>query len=139
MRSTAVALNWMTTSVGNYIGTLLVSLVHKYSGKKKNWLPNRNLNRGRLEYYYWLVIGIQVINLIYYVICAYFYTYKPLEEVSEKSKENGVDLTTDNIPSKPLNGGSGDGGVELARNDIVYNQRHSPRGFSFFIQNSCCK
>ncbi|KAK9269263.1 hypothetical protein L1049_001033 [Liquidambar formosana] len=109
MRSTAVALNWMTTSVGNYIGTLLVSLVHKYSGKKKNWLPNRNLNRGRLEYYYGLVTGIQVINLIYYVICAYFYTYKPLEEVSEKSKENGVDLTTDNIPSKPLNGASGDG------------------------------
>ncbi|KAK9268769.1 hypothetical protein L1049_000531 [Liquidambar formosana] len=119
MRSSAMALYWMTTSVGNYMGTLLVSLVHKYSGKKKNWLPDRNLNRGRLEYYYWLVTGIQVINLIYYVICAYFYTCKPLEEESEKSKENGLDLTIDNIPSKPLNGASGDGEVELARNETV--------------------
>ncbi|KAK9291166.1 hypothetical protein L1049_009354 [Liquidambar formosana] len=104
MRSSAVALYWMTVSVGNYVATLLVSLVHKYSGKKENWLPDRNLNRGRLEYYYWLVTGIQVINLIYYLICSYFYNYKPLEEVIETSKENDADLTTDKIPSRPLNG-----------------------------------
>lgn len=58
----------------------MVYLVHKYTGEEHNWLPDRNLNRGRLEYYYWLVSGIQVINLVYYVICAWFYTYKPLEE-----------------------------------------------------------
>jgi hypothetical protein len=67
--------------MGNYAGTLMVSLVHKYSaGIKSNWLPDRNLNRGRLEYYYLLVSGVQVINLFYYVVCAWFYTYKPLEE-----------------------------------------------------------
>lgn len=81
MRSTAVALYWFAISVGNYIGTLLVSLVHKYTGERNNWLPDRNLNRGRLEYYYWLVSGIQVVNLVYYVVCAWFYTCKPLEEV----------------------------------------------------------
>jgi dipeptide/tripeptide permease len=81
MRSTAVALYWIAISMGNYAGTLMVSLVHKYSaGIKSNWLPDRNLNRGRLEYYYLLVSGVQVINLFYYVVCAWFYTYKPLEE-----------------------------------------------------------
>ncbi|XWS35244.1 hypothetical protein CRYUN_Cryun21dG0109300 [Craigia yunnanensis] len=64
-----------------------------------NWLPDRNLNRGRLEYYYWLVSGIQVVNLIYYIICYLLYTNKPLEEVKEedggefnenKVSENGV-------------------------------------------------
>lgn len=83
MRSIAAALYWIAISIGNYVGTLIVSLVHNYSGKKTNWLPDRNLNRGRLECYYWLVSGVQVINLIYYVVCAWFYTYKPLEEVSE--------------------------------------------------------
>ncbi|XP_062174179.1 protein NRT1/ PTR FAMILY 3.1-like [Alnus glutinosa] len=83
MRSMAAALYWIAISMGNYVGTLMVSLVHEYSGKKGNWLPDRNLNRGRLEYYYWLVSGVQVINLIYYVVCAWFYTYKPLEEVGE--------------------------------------------------------
>ncbi|KAK8507676.1 hypothetical protein V6N13_025330 [Hibiscus sabdariffa] len=99
MRSTAAALYWIAISIGNYIGTLLVSLVHKYTGEK-NWLPDRNLNRGKLDYYYWLVSGIQVLNLIYYIIVAYFYSYKPLEEVKEedgdlngnKVSENGVEL-----------------------------------------------
>lgn len=95
MRSTAAALYWIAIAGGNYLGTLLVSLVHKYSGEKRNWLPDKNLNRGRLECYYWLVSGIQVVNLIYYVICAWFYTYKPLEEVEERSREGDVELATD--------------------------------------------
>ncbi|GLT77358.1 hypothetical protein SLA2020_489540 [Shorea laevis] len=87
MRSTAAALYWIAIAIGNYIGTLLVTLVHKYTGEKRNWLPNRNLNRGRLEYYYWLVSGIQMVNLVYYLICAWLYTYKPLEEVCENVEE----------------------------------------------------
>ncbi|CAM8881586.1 hypothetical protein QQ045_004041 [Rhodiola kirilowii] len=83
LRSTAVALYWVATSAGNYLGTLIVTLVHEYTGKERNWLPDRNLNRGRLERYYWLVTGLQVVNLIYYVVCAHFYNYKPLEVVKE--------------------------------------------------------
>ena len=91
--------------MGNYIGTLLVSLVHKYTGENKNWLPDRNLNRGRLEYYYWLVSGIQVVNLIYYIICACLYTCKPLEEVKEENGEFTETKISENI------------GVELDRKE----------------------
>ncbi|OIV97390.1 hypothetical protein TanjilG_17574 [Lupinus angustifolius] len=87
MRSTATALNSLTSGIGNYLGTLLVALVHKYTGKERNWLPDRNLNRGRLENYYWLASGIQVINLIYYLICAHYYTYKSIEEICDTNKE----------------------------------------------------
>ncbi|KAL8125600.1 hypothetical protein AgCh_013032 [Apium graveolens] len=104
MRSSAVALYSLAISVGSYIGTFMVSLVHKYTGKQRNWLPNRNLNRGRLDCYYWLVTGIQVLNLIYYVICAWYYTWKPLEEVKENSSEGDVELATDKTQSKPFNG-----------------------------------
>ncbi|XP_022761776.1 protein NRT1/ PTR FAMILY 3.1-like isoform X2 [Durio zibethinus] len=106
MRSTAAALYWIAIAMGNYIGTLLVSLVHKYTGAKRNWLPDRNLNRGRLEYYYWLVSGIQVVNLIYYIICAWFYTYKPLEQVKEEDGEFDENKVSEN-------------GVELARNETA--------------------
>ncbi|EOY05013.1 Major facilitator superfamily protein isoform 2 [Theobroma cacao] len=106
MRSTAAALYWIATSVGNYIGTLLVSLVHEYTGEKNNWLPDRNLNRGRLEYYYWLVSGIQVVNLVYYIICAWLYTYKPLEEVKEEGGEFHENKISQN-------------GSELARNETA--------------------
>uniref|UniRef100_A0A2N9G5I9 Major facilitator superfamily (MFS) profile domain-containing protein n=1 Tax=Fagus sylvatica TaxID=28930 RepID=A0A2N9G5I9_FAGSY len=119
MRSTAAALYWVAISMGNYAGTLIVSLVHQYSGKNSNWLPDWNLNRGKLEYYYWLVSGIQVINLIYYVICSWLYTYKPLEEASEICKEEAEELAGDKIPSMILDSRNGHGEVELARNETA--------------------
>lgn len=81
----------------------MVYLVHKYSGKEHNWLPDRNLNRGRLEYYYWLVSGIQALNLVYYVVCASFYTCKPLEEETEEGAEE-KQLASSSSFSKDNNG-----------------------------------
>ncbi|KAK6151355.1 hypothetical protein DH2020_013990 [Rehmannia glutinosa] len=100
MRSTAIALYWIAIAIGNYVSTLMVSLVHKYTGEARNWLPDRNLNRGKLENYYWLVTGVQVVNLIYYVICAWFYKYKPIEEISEN-----IDVDVESADNrKPLLG-----------------------------------
>lgn len=81
MRSTAPALFWLSISAGSYTSTLLITVVHKYSARRdgSNWLPDNNLNRGKLEYLYWVITLLQFLNLIYYVICAKLYTYKPLE------------------------------------------------------------
>ncbi|XP_026421773.1 protein NRT1/ PTR FAMILY 3.1 [Papaver somniferum] len=98
MRSTAAALFWTAISAGNYCSSLLVSLVHKYSakvggtdGESSNWLPDDNINKGKLEYFYWLITLLQVINLAYYVICAKFYTFKPIQ-VRLKDQEKGEAL-----------------------------------------------
>lgn len=121
MRSTAAALYWTAISVGNYMGSVMVSLVHKYTGKERNWLPNRNLNRGRLEYYYWMVSGIQVVNLVYYVICAWCYTYKPVSEIAADPSEGEDDelLAEDRVKAPPpalskIGTSHGAGDVELA-------------------------
>ncbi|CAH9105344.1 unnamed protein product [Cuscuta epithymum] len=98
MRSTAAALNSLTFALGNYMGTLVVSLVHNYTGTEGNWLPDRNLNRGRLENFYWLITGIQVLNLVYYVTCAMFYRYKPLGE-DVGCDEGDVELAKDKVVS----------------------------------------
>lgn len=98
MRSTATALFWTAISAGNYVSTLLVSLVHKYSARADgtNWLPNSNLNKGKLEYFYWLLTLLQVLNFIYYVCCAKMYTLKPIEvarkESAHESGQSGVEL-----------------------------------------------
>ncbi|KAE8667620.1 Protein NRT1/ PTR FAMILY 3.1 [Hibiscus syriacus] len=99
MRSSATALFWTAISVGNYVSTLLVSLVHKFSAKPdgSNWLPDDNLNEGRLEYFYWLITGLQVVNLIYYISCAKLYTLKPIQIHSKfdgESEEDGVELAS---------------------------------------------
>ncbi|KAM7274690.1 hypothetical protein ACFE04_016556 [Oxalis oulophora] len=92
MRSTATALFWTVSSAGNYVSTLLVTLIHKYTAKPdgSNWLPDNNLNKGKIEYFYWLITGLQVVNLIYYTFCAMMYTYKPIQ-VQNKDKE-GTEL-----------------------------------------------
>ncbi|KAK4392545.1 protein NRT1/ PTR FAMILY 3.1 [Sesamum angolense] len=104
MRSTAAALYWIAIAIGNYASTLMVSLVHKYTGEEGNWLPDRNLNRGKLENYYWMVTGLQVINLVYYVTCAWFYKCKPIQEITDADED--VEFGGD---------GEGDKEVELVR------------------------
>ncbi|KAF8043704.1 hypothetical protein BT93_A1882 [Corymbia citriodora subsp. variegata] len=118
MRSTAAALYWVAISVGNYLGTLLVTLVHNYTGKERNWLPNHNLNRGRLECYYWLTSAIQVVNLVYYLACARLYTYKPVEELISKEEEEEAEQAKDHVPAKNMaNGTNGNAGeMELTAN-----------------------
>ncbi|WCJ28723.1 Major facilitator superfamily protein [Euphorbia peplus] len=101
MRSTATALFWITIAIGNYLGTALVTLVYKFTGPENNWLPDRNLNRGKLDYYYYLVTVIQCVNLVYYVISAWFYVYKPLDEdkddddVDRDAEMAGIDTKLD--------------------------------------------
>ncbi|XP_061989947.1 LOW QUALITY PROTEIN: protein NRT1/ PTR FAMILY 3.1 [Rosa rugosa] len=97
MRSTAAALFWTAISAGNYLSTLLVSLVHKFSAgtNGSNWLPDDNLNRGKLENFYWLITLLQVANLIYYLWCAKIYTYKPIQVKGKDGAESegkGVEL-----------------------------------------------
>ncbi|KAI3467105.1 hypothetical protein Pfo_023768 [Paulownia fortunei] len=98
MRSTAPALFWLSISAGSYTSTLLITLVHKYSEgpNGSNWLPDNNLNKGKLEYLYWLITLLQLFNLIYYLFCAKFYTFKPIQvhkPEDERPKEEGVELT----------------------------------------------
>lgn len=113
MRSTGAALNSLASSFGNYLGTLIVTLVHGYTGKERNWLPDRNLNKGRLENFYWLMAGVQVVNFVYYLICASLYRYKPLEEFTEGYKGKDVELADD---ATLLNNSRGDGQTDRARN-----------------------
>ncbi|OMP06774.1 Proton-dependent oligopeptide transporter family [Corchorus olitorius] len=102
MRSTATALFWTAISVGNYVSTLLVSLVHKFSAGPdgSNWLPDNNLNKGKLEYFYWLITALQVFNLVYYICCAKMYTYKPIQihsKDSESEEDGGVQLASSKV------------------------------------------
>ncbi|KAJ7943175.1 protein NRT1/ PTR FAMILY 3.1 [Quillaja saponaria] len=94
MRSTAMALFWTAISVGNYVSTLLVFLVHKYSAgpNGSNWLPDNNLNKGKLDYFYWLITLLQVLNLVYYLFCSKMYTFKPIQVHNESgsSEADGV-------------------------------------------------
>lgn len=92
MRSTATALFWLVISLGSYVSTMLVTLVHKYSAGPggSNWLAD-NINRGKLEYFYWLITLLQALNLVYYMVCAKYYTFKPVQ-TREEGEHRVVEL-----------------------------------------------
>ncbi|KAJ9548031.1 hypothetical protein OSB04_020574 [Centaurea solstitialis] len=109
MKSTALALYWIAIAMGQYAGTFLVTMVHKFTanGGGRNWLPDRNLNRGKLEYYYMLITGIQVLNFLYYVLCAWLYTYKTVEAVVEGDENGDLELAVDKTAVDVANGDEG--------------------------------
>lgn len=77
MRSMCSALSLTTVALGNYLSTLLVTVVTNVTTRhgKPGWIPD-NLNRGHLDYFYWLLAILSVINFLVYLWISKWYTYK---------------------------------------------------------------
>lgn len=77
MRSIAGAFLFCGMAASNYLSSFLVSIVHRVTGgaASGNWLPE-DLNKGRLDYFYYLIAGLGIVNLLYFLACAKWYKYK---------------------------------------------------------------
>ncbi|XP_022744841.1 protein NRT1/ PTR FAMILY 8.1-like [Durio zibethinus] len=77
MRSLCSALSLTTVALGNYLSTLLVTIVSNVTTRngKPGWIPD-NLNRGHLDYFYWLLAILSLVNFLVYLWIAKWYTYK---------------------------------------------------------------
>ncbi|KAM7251806.1 hypothetical protein ACFE04_023689 [Oxalis oulophora] len=76
MRSVAGAFYFCGMAMASYVDGLLVSLVHeKTKGGSGDWLAE-DLNKGKLEYYYYLIAMLGVLNCGYFLVCSYLYRYK---------------------------------------------------------------
>lgn len=77
MRSMCSALSLTTVALGNYLSTLLVTIITKVTTRhgELGWIPD-NLNRGHLDYFYWLLAVLSLINFLVYLWIAKWFTYK---------------------------------------------------------------
>lgn len=91
MRSICSALSLTTVALGNYLSTLLVSIVTSITTKngELGWIPD-NLNRGHLDYFFWLLAILSVLNFLVYLVIANFYTYKNTIE-DDNSTGNAIE------------------------------------------------
>ncbi|KAL6554772.1 hypothetical protein OROHE_007511 [Orobanche hederae] len=67
----------------SYFSSFLISVVHNGTrrvGEDSSWLAE-DLNKGRLDYFYYLIGGLEVLNLGYFLVCAKWYRYKKNEIV----------------------------------------------------------
>lgn len=77
MKTMSTGLFLSTLSLGFFLSSLLVSVVNLVttSNSHPGWLTN-NLNRGRLDNFYWLVALMSLLNFMIYLMFAKWYTYK---------------------------------------------------------------
>ncbi|WVY91928.1 hypothetical protein V8G54_037442 [Vigna mungo] len=73
MKSMSTGLFLSTLSMGYFVSSLLVAIVDKASNKR--WLRS-NLNKGRLDYFYWLLAVLGVLNFIFFLVLAKRHQYK---------------------------------------------------------------
>ncbi|CAA6670010.1 unnamed protein product [Spirodela intermedia] len=73
MKSMSTALFLATLSMGFFVSSLLVSLVGKATGER--WIRN-NLNMARLDYFYWMLAVLGVINIVIFLAFARRHQYK---------------------------------------------------------------
>lgn len=92
MKSLGTGISWCSLAFGYYTSTVVVNVVNKVSG---GWLSSNNLNRDRLEYFYWLLAGLSVVNFGAYILCALWYKRKKIEtEATELSYvEERIDMS----------------------------------------------
>lgn len=84
MRSMCSALSLTTVAAGNYLSTLLVTIVTGITTRhgKPGWIPD-NLNLGHLDYFYYLLAILSVVNFAVYLQISQWYTYKKTADNDE--------------------------------------------------------
>ena len=77
MRSIAGSLLFCGMAGSSYLSGFLIAIVHRITegGATGNWLPD-DLNKGRLDYFYYMIAALGVVNFGYFLICASWYQYK---------------------------------------------------------------
>ncbi|KAJ8764207.1 hypothetical protein K2173_005387 [Erythroxylum novogranatense] len=92
MKTMTTGLFLSTLSLGFFVSTSLVSIVHK-STRNKPWLAD-NLNQGRLYDFYWLLAILSGMNLVLYLAFARWYVYK-----DKRLAEEGIELAEVDEPT----------------------------------------
>ncbi|KAJ4711249.1 NRT1/PTR family protein 2.2 [Melia azedarach] len=69
----------------NYLSSLIVTIIQGITSKygRRDWLTD-NINAGRLDYFYLVIAGLEVLNLIYFLYCARHYRYKDSLQFEER-------------------------------------------------------
>lgn len=88
LKSFGSALCMTSISLGNYVSSLLLSMVMKISTQDHmpGWVPG-NLNKGHLDRFYFLLAGLTTLDLVVYVACAKWYKCIKLEGKGDQDEE----------------------------------------------------
>ncbi|KZV23349.1 hypothetical protein F511_02250 [Dorcoceras hygrometricum] len=72
MRSVAGSIFFLSLSIASYLSSFLVNVIHSVTddGGDMPWLGGNDLNKNKLEYYYYFIACLGVLNLFYFTFFA---------------------------------------------------------------------
>ncbi|CAM0905582.1 unnamed protein product [Alopecurus aequalis] len=104
MRSVAGSLLFSGLALSNYLSGLLLSIVHRTTGgSDEGWLAE-DLNRGRLDWFYFLIGAVGLADLVVFLVCANWYRYKVSDDGHEQDTDGNPQQET-KLPSWQHGGG----------------------------------
>ncbi|XP_002532262.2 protein NRT1/ PTR FAMILY 2.6 [Ricinus communis] len=80
LRSTGTATITFIVGISFYLSTALIALVRSVT----DWLPD-NIDNGRIDNVYWVMVGLGILNFAYYIACAKLYNYQNAENAAKES------------------------------------------------------
>ncbi|KAM3374123.1 protein NRT1/ PTR FAMILY 2.7 [Capsicum galapagoense] len=83
LKNMATAMISVLVGIAFYLATAVIDIVRKTT----TWLPG-NINNGRMDNVYWILVVGGVVNFGYYVICSWYYKYQNLMEVDHSDSPN---------------------------------------------------
>lgn len=91
----AGSLSFFTVAGANYLSTVLVNIIRKVTARhgRTSWLTD-DINRGKLDYYYYSIAILGAFNFFYFLICSHYYQYKPMSPQAEESTGINIDTCT---------------------------------------------
>jgi len=77
MKSFAGSIFYVGAGVSSYLASFLISTVHRTTAHSPsgNWLAE-DLNKAKLDYFYFMLTGLMVVNMAYFLLMARWYRYK---------------------------------------------------------------
>lgn len=72
MQSFLTAMTYCSYSFGFFLSSVLVSLVNKITGD--GWLSYNDLNKDRLDLFYWLLSALSLVNFFNYLFWSSWYS-----------------------------------------------------------------
>ncbi|XP_038681523.1 protein NRT1/ PTR FAMILY 4.3-like [Tripterygium wilfordii] len=94
MQAFLTAVTYCSYSLGFYLSSLLVSLVNKITSSSSNvgWLSDNDLNKDRLDLFYWTLAVLSFLNFIHYLFWARWHSLSPFVSTSQTNGTHGEDL-----------------------------------------------
>ncbi|KAJ8629498.1 hypothetical protein MRB53_022821 [Persea americana] len=109
MQSFLTAMTYCSYSFGFFLSSILVSLVNKITSNSSGggWLSDNDLNKDRLDLFYWLLAALSLLNFFNYLFWSGWYSYNPILSPTPPHHCQGEvhhhfssskDIGADNIP-----------------------------------------